>query len=64
MSTGSQSDAGAGARRRDERRVDADQPSRRIQKRPPELPGLIAVSVWITFDISRPLLVGSGAEAR
>ena len=26
---------------------------------PPELPGLIAVSVWITFEISRPLLVGS-----
>ena len=25
---------------------------------PPELPGLIAVSVWITLAISRPLLVG------
>ena len=26
---------------------------------PPELPGLIAVSVWITLAISLPLLVGS-----
>jgi hypothetical protein len=26
---------------------------------PPELPGLIAASVWMTFAISRPPLVGS-----
>ena len=26
---------------------------------PPELPGLIAASVWMTLAISRPLLVGS-----
>jgi hypothetical protein len=25
---------------------------------PPELPGLIAVSVWMTLEISLPLLVG------
>src|SRR5438105_463506 len=55
----SEADASAGTRRREDRRVDADQPSRRIQQRPARIAG---IDRGIGLDHVRDLATAAGRQ--